>query len=72
MGRDPARSLDGERTTDVEISPSLFDIEESSQVSRERVEQLKQKLLRRYREKTEEREEMRKKDQPAERKEQAG
>lgn len=58
----------------MEISPSLFDIEEVSQVSSERVERLKEEILRRYQEKTQEHAEARVTPQgpQAERAEQSG
>lgn len=62
----------GERVNEVEISASLFDIEEAAQVSRERVEQLKEEILRRYQEQTQAREEPEPREAPAERKERSG
>lgn len=62
----------GEKVNEVEISASLFDIEEAAQVSRERVEQLKEEILRRYQEQTRASEEPDPREAPAERKEQSG
>jgi hypothetical protein len=55
----------------LEISASLFDIEEASGVSQEKVNRLKSKIVKRYREKIEAHEEMKKKDLRQETKEQA-
>lgn len=54
----------------VEISASLFDIQEASDVSRERVNQLKSKIVKRYKEKIESRDDLKNKDSRHEVKEQ--
>lgn len=56
----------------MEISASLFDIEEVAPSSEERVRLLREEIVRLYREKTEERDEPQRNNAREERKEQAG